>query len=312
MAVVVLGGMGTGFQRLATERDARRHPPPGDLVRVDGHRLHVACIGTGEPTVVLDAGLGEWSLHWRGVQARLASVARVCAYDRGGYGWSEPGPLPRDGTRLAEELHLLLKNAEVAPPYLLVGHGTAGFHLRGYVRAHPDWVAGLALVDTVPAGMAELYERAVAPVRTRVRQATPAAQFGVLRFTGPPPGLGPQPGGATFQRQGAHPGFYETYLDEAAHVLDGADWADAAPLPPTLPVLVVANDAPLGDAGTVPREVSRQRYNRLWSHQQAEMERLTGRTRRVMLHDPGANLLLDDADAVAGALGDFVRRVRGG
>lgn len=312
MAAVVLGALGTGYQRLATERDAHRHPPPGRMVPVAGHTLHLACIGSGDPTVVLDGGLGEWSLHWRGVQARLASTVRVCTYDRAGYGWSGAGPPPRNGQRLADELHLLLKNGEVAPPYLLVGHGIAGFHLRGYVRAHPDWVAGLALVDAVPAGLAEQYERVLAPVRTRVRQATPAAQFGVLRFVGPPPGLGAQPEGATFQRQGAHPDFYETYLAEAAHVLKGADWADAAPLPPDLPLLVIGNEAPLGPGGTVSKDVSRQRYNRLWARQQADLAALTGRSTRVMVNDPGANLLLSDADAVATALEAFVRRIRGG
>jgi hypothetical protein len=48
--------------------DARRYPPPGQLVDVSGHRLHLHCVGQGSPTVLLDAGLGAFSLDWGAVQ----------------------------------------------------------------------------------------------------------------------------------------------------------------------------------------------------------------------------------------------------
>jgi hypothetical protein len=39
-------------------------PPPGELVDVGGHRVHLQRQGRGTPPVVLDAALGDGSLSW--------------------------------------------------------------------------------------------------------------------------------------------------------------------------------------------------------------------------------------------------------
>jgi pimeloyl-ACP methyl ester carboxylesterase len=45
------------------------------------------------------------------------------------------------------ELHSLLKAAEVAPPYILVGHSIGGLLVRLYTAEYPKDVLGLVLVD---------------------------------------------------------------------------------------------------------------------------------------------------------------------
>src|SRR5688572_24445257 len=72
-------------------------PPPGRLVNIGGHSLHIRCVGpaTGGPTVILSAGAGDYSSRWTAVQDLLAPRVPSCAYDRAGFGWSEPGPAPR-------------------------------------------------------------------------------------------------------------------------------------------------------------------------------------------------------------------------
>src|SRR6266581_4556210 len=106
------------YQAIADTRDRRRYPPPGQLVDVNGHRLHLHCQGQGSPTVVLEAGLSHGAIEWGLVQPEVAKFTRVCAYDRAGHGWSEPGPLPRTSRRIAEELHTLLTRAGIEPPYV--------------------------------------------------------------------------------------------------------------------------------------------------------------------------------------------------
>ena len=56
----------------------------------EGRTINLVCIGHGSPTVILSAGLQNWSLHWRLVQRPLAAQTRVCAWDRAGYGFSSP------------------------------------------------------------------------------------------------------------------------------------------------------------------------------------------------------------------------------
>jgi len=60
------------------ERFSVASPEPGADYRVNGHRMHLNCMGAGSPTVVLDAGLGWDSLEWSGINRRLRS-RRGCA-----------------------------------------------------------------------------------------------------------------------------------------------------------------------------------------------------------------------------------------
>jgi pimeloyl-ACP methyl ester carboxylesterase len=121
--------------------------PPGTLVDVGGFRLHVLCAGSGGPSVVLDAALGGSSVSWSLVQPRLAELTRTCSYDRAGFGWSDPGPLPRTARRIAGELHTLLERAHVPPPYIVVGHSFGGIVLRVFAHDYRGEVAGVVFVD---------------------------------------------------------------------------------------------------------------------------------------------------------------------
>lgn len=125
-----------------------RDVPPGRLIDVGSHRLHLLCVGQGAPTVVLDAGLGGLAIEWLPVQRELARELRVCAYDRAGYGWSDPGPAPRSTQRLATELASLLDAAGEPAPYLLAGHSFGGYTAQYFARVHPDRTAGIVLVDS--------------------------------------------------------------------------------------------------------------------------------------------------------------------
>ncbi len=80
--------------------------------------------------------------------SEIAAFAKVCAYDRPGYAWSDAGPRPRTGTRIAEELKALLSTAEIEPPYALVGHSFGGLVVQIYAERFPDDVGGIVLIDS--------------------------------------------------------------------------------------------------------------------------------------------------------------------
>ena len=119
----------------------------GDAVEVGGSRFNVLTMGEGDVTVVLEAGLGDDLGVWNMVQPVVAEGTRVMAYDRAGLGNSEPSPMPRTPEQLATELHALLRQAGLAPPYVLVGHAEGGFAVRRFASLYPDEVAGMVLVD---------------------------------------------------------------------------------------------------------------------------------------------------------------------
>jgi pimeloyl-ACP methyl ester carboxylesterase len=138
---------GAVYESLSAANDAKQ-PPPGKLVDAGGLHLHVLCAGKREgPTVVLDAGLGDASLVWADVQARLAPYVRVCAYDRAGIAWSEQAKTPRTSQSAAAELHALLQAAGESGPYILVGHSAGVNYIRLFAHTYPETVKGLVLVE---------------------------------------------------------------------------------------------------------------------------------------------------------------------
>jgi pimeloyl-ACP methyl ester carboxylesterase len=144
-------------------------PPPeaqgfrAQKVDVGGHQLHLLVAGNGKPTVVLESGLGDTSESWAKVQPEAAKFARVVAYDRAGLGQSETGPKPRTARQIAAELHTALKNAGLAPPFVLVGHSAGGLYIRVFADMYPDEVAGMVFVDSTPEDFFERLEAIQSP-----------------------------------------------------------------------------------------------------------------------------------------------------
>jgi len=161
---------------------ARAGPPaPGLLIDVGGYRLHIACEGYGTPTVVFDAGLGGSSLEWRAVVDEVREFTRVCTYDRAGYGWSDPGPLPRTSSTIANELYLLLDALDTDKPFVLAGHSYGGYNMQLFARRFAFLVAGMVLVDSSHPSQVERFRAPPIGLNT-----VPSTRWGVVKFGDPP------------------------------------------------------------------------------------------------------------------------------
>jgi pimeloyl-ACP methyl ester carboxylesterase len=121
------------------------------LLQVGGVSLHLHCVGSGAPTVILEAGNEQPGSDWRSVQRQLGQLTRTCAYDRAGTGYSSDAPPGRSADAVVEDLHGLLEAAGIGPPYVLVGHSLGGLHVRRYARRYREQVIGMVLVEATPA-----------------------------------------------------------------------------------------------------------------------------------------------------------------
>jgi pimeloyl-ACP methyl ester carboxylesterase len=124
--------------------------PFGQLIDMGGRDLHLACEGSGSPTVILESGAGEFSFDWALAMRPIARTNRVCAWDRAGYSWSDMASGFEQLPAVADDMRVLLRKAGVKPPWILAGHGMGAIYARDYQRRFPGDVAGLILIDPMP------------------------------------------------------------------------------------------------------------------------------------------------------------------
>jgi pimeloyl-ACP methyl ester carboxylesterase len=133
---------------------------------------------------VIEPGAGEPSRYWWPVADQIAEFARVCTYDRAGFGWSDPAAEPRTIEERARDLHGLLTTAGVPGPYVLVAHSYGGFIVRQFARMYPSETAGVVLVDTPEE--ATIFRPDVLSFYARMQLVLEAAQWaarcGILRL----------------------------------------------------------------------------------------------------------------------------------
>ena len=184
---------GTSYQAWVTSRTLSASPPPGRLVDVGGHRLHIWCTGSGVPTVLLDSGLGGMAFDWSHVQPRVAAFTHVCSYDRAGMGYSDPGPRPRTSEQIVRELAALLDRSGVPGRVIFVGASIGGWNVRLFASTHSERAAGLVLVDARHENQGEQLAAAGAPEHPPpVAHVAPLVAYsGIARLFGIAPGLPP-------------------------------------------------------------------------------------------------------------------------
>lgn len=148
LSLTLLITSGCYYQISATKKDLVENPPIGKIVEANGIKYHLNCTGEGNPTVILEAGLGESSLSWYLVQKDIEKKTRVCSYDRAGLGWSSESNEKMSTEEVAKNLNQLLTNAEIKSPFILVGHSRGGIFCRKYYKLFPKEVKGMVLVDS--------------------------------------------------------------------------------------------------------------------------------------------------------------------
>jgi len=132
----------------ASQRMPDSYAQAAKLIGIGQDRhLNLRCSGSGPQTVLLEAGAIADSSAWFKVQPLLAAHARVCAYDRAGFGFSSEGPMPRDLDADVSDLHALIQRAGLATPLVMVGHSLGSNIVRQYASRYPADVSAMVLLD---------------------------------------------------------------------------------------------------------------------------------------------------------------------
>ena len=318
--VVVISGM--LYEEMGRRRERDRLSQIGHSVDIGGRTLNIYCSGEGAPPVVLKSPGAGPGYVWSHIQPEIAKFTQACWYDRAGEGWSDPGPFPRTSAAIASDLHLLLRNAGVQRPFVLVGASFGGLNARVYNGLYPNDVAGMVLVDaahedepkrappfflghTAPRYMWYplhlLFQitgrigvvRSMQPQLPRVEDASRLARDQLLRA------LKTQVKSVV---AGNSTGV--VYPDNYAQVRSAGDLDDRP-----LIVLTAGKPFPFRDP-----EMARQAaaYQEVWKYEmQPQLARLSSRGRQIIVEESGHAIADQAPDVVIAAIREIVSEVRG-
>ncbi|WP_204415501.1 alpha/beta fold hydrolase [Bacillus tianshenii] len=145
------------------------------LVPIGEFLLYAKLYGekTNNPSVIMDAGYGDYSKAWDTIISEISKSTQVLVYDRAGLGKSTKSPNPRTSLHMVGELKEMLTKLDFKPPYILVGHSFGGVNVRIFAEHFPEEVAGMVLVDSTP----EDYRERFLPTMSEEFQSAYNQQF---------------------------------------------------------------------------------------------------------------------------------------
>jgi pimeloyl-ACP methyl ester carboxylesterase len=308
LAVAVVGS--SSFNAIALHRFWALNPAPGRIVEIDGHKMHIYCTGSGSPTIVLEAGAGNDSVVWRGVQPVLSKTTRVCSYDRAGSGWSDKVPGPRDADHVADQLHQLLTQVGITDPVVLMGHSIGGIYLRDYATRFPQQVEGLVLVDSATPFQDK------APGMEGGRLGPPFWVVSVAMKAGVPRLLGMCTEGA----KGTEDRIRKLQAEANCRLHSGVMSAEVDSFDQSsqqtvrsgpygaLAILVISHDPSKMPTPHTQQDMNRQKA---WSRMQEDLKKLSTRSRRVVAKGSMHDVMLDRPDLIENEVPLFIEQIRG-
>lgn len=176
----------TGFiyENINSKADLDKFKVKGKMVDVGGYKLFYRNTGEGKATVVMDSNVGDPSSEWSKITETLSKTMKVIAYDRAGYGWSEPGEAERDISAAVKDLHTVLKKSAAKSPYIFIGHGYGGLVMMNYAKQYASEVGALILIDTPAESYmkTEEYQKNIDKKLKDTKLYTYSSMLGVVRL----------------------------------------------------------------------------------------------------------------------------------
>ena len=315
---------GVVYQSQRTAADLTAFPPPGRMISVNGVNSHLYCMGSGFPTLVLEAGLGENSLSWYPVQSKLAQNTRVCSYDRPGLGWSDPIDSPIQPEDVAKNLHALLNNAGISPPYVLVGHSRGGIYVRAFYHQFPEETQGIVLVDSTheqsPMHQYPYAERDYQKQAMQIAVAEALSRVGLVRLLGVA-NADRRPSPLPVEVLAAKTAVQNrtdtarAVVNEIAVMRRGLDPSTHPPSSLGKLPLLTLTAGNLIDPNLVKREAERSGKNvdaekelaRIRQAEQNDLARLSSNSRHIIVRNSGHFIMHDQADKFVSIVSEFVK-----
>jgi pimeloyl-ACP methyl ester carboxylesterase len=311
---------------MAEDASMLPYAEPGQRVDIGGRRINLRCAGIGGPAVILMSGSSSWSHVWYKTQPEIAKRARVCAFDRASYGFSDPAPQPQILSDTVSDLHAALKAADVPGPYVLVGHSLGGLEARLFAQRWPQEVAGMVLLDTSPAAefLIEVNLPGYDEAEGFERYSSGRLKCALLAAHGPLDpshpeyercSIGPLPDGTPAALRKIWPSFFTADYAIARVSLLSSLWTHRYDSVDHLhlgdkPLVVLSAD--VGRDWSGPQGTFWRNYRKQWLAQHQALARLSSRGVHRVIEHSGHEIELDKPQAVVDAVDEVLRQLHAG
>ncbi|WP_396124317.1 alpha/beta fold hydrolase [Bacillus pseudomycoides] len=164
---------------LLNERN--KYPPLGQLVDVNGEKMHVYTKGEGENTIVLLSGAGTaaLALDYEPLMHEISKNNRIVVIETFGYGWSDITNKERTVENIVEEIRDALKKANIEGPYILMPHSVSGIYSMYYANKYPDEIKAIIGIDCTLPQVVEYFNE---PAPTMPQYLSVLAPTGIARL----------------------------------------------------------------------------------------------------------------------------------
>lgn len=314
--LVFIIGSGFLYEFVAAQQAKRDYSPPGKLVDVGGFRLHVDKIGSGSPTILLEAGSRESSLIWRDIPEKLAESATVIRYDRAGYAWSEKANTERTGDNIVQELHTALEKEGIHGPYILVGHSLGGMYSRLFAQKYKDEVEGLVLIDARPENYSketdpifekEGFDSATAGIPSKSLIKLMKMSGGLRLFQNSFLAQMPENERKLFVNVEASSNFLDTAEEEDKQMVYVENAIRNQNLN-SIPVRIITHATPNDATAFGMSKESSQQLEQIWQAQQRDMLQLSTDSELIVAEKSGHMVMHDEPDLVIDVIKNLMRK----
>lgn len=167
--------------KIELEKEQSIFIPPGKMVTVNSHDMHVYTEGKGDSSLVFMSGGGTCSpfLDFKTLYTKLSSHYKIAIIEKSGYGFSEISGNSRDIDTIVEESRLALVKAGIEAPYILMPHSMSGIEALYWADKYPQEVKAIIGLDpAVP----RAYENMSVPSPLVLGLISSASKTGLTRF----------------------------------------------------------------------------------------------------------------------------------
>ena len=242
--IISVNIMGLVVNSMFFKDELQSMEPYGQMVDVNGRKMHIYSMGTGEETIVLLPGYGVPlpSADFGPMMRKLSDKYKVVTIEYFGVGFSEKVDTPRTNENYVNDIRTVLDKAGFKPPYILMPHSASGIYSEYYAAKYPKEVSSIIMLDTTSTARIEEtpgYLNIIFAI-AKFQQAT-----GLTRLTAK---LAPDTklieNGYTEKEKADYKKFLyhtinDTMIDQSLRLMDNVKEVNKIPFPEDIPVLKI-------------------------------------------------------------------------